>query len=155
MLAGVRAIAIALGAALVGLLMAGCTGLELPALGAAAVSAGAGSVVKAGTEYTLTGTAYRTFTLPLEDLAAVVRSTLDRMELPVTAAAAHGERLRLTAEGIGRTVQLELAPISPALTRLKVTVRQGLVRNDRATTSEIIGQIEREVAALPVVRAGK
>jgi hypothetical protein len=136
-------------------LLAGCTGLELPALGAAALSAGAGSAVKAGTEYTMTGTAYRTFSLPLEDLARHVRHTLERLELPVTSAAAHGPRLALTAEGIGRTVRLELVPISPALTRLKLSVKQGVIRNDRSTASELIAQIEREVGEAPVARAGK
>ena len=141
------------GVAVAGLFLAGCTGLELPALGAAAISAGAGSVVKAGTEYTLTGTAYRTFSLSLEDLASTVRHTLERLELPVTAAAAHGTRLDFTAEGIGRSVRMELTPISPGLTRLKVSVKQGLIRNDRATTSEIIGQIEREVDKIPPATA--
>jgi hypothetical protein len=65
----VRHVAIAALAAVTGL-TTGCTGLELPALGAAAISAGAGSAVKAGTEYTMTGTAYRTFSLSLENLAA-------------------------------------------------------------------------------------
>ena len=82
-----------------------------------------------------------------------MRHTLERLELPVTAAAAHGERLHLTAEGIGRSVRMELTPISPGLTRLKVSVKQGLIRNDRATTSEIIGQIEREVDKIPPATA--
>src|SRR5207245_6716617 len=103
--------------AVAGLLLAGCTGLELPALGAAAISAGAGSVVKAGTEYTLTGTAYRTFSLPLEDLASTVRHTLERLELPVTAAAAHGERPHLTAEAIGRSGRMGPTTSTQALTR--------------------------------------
>ena len=141
--------------ALPGLLLAGCTGLELPALGAAAISAGAGSAVKAGTEYTMGGTAFRTFSVPLEDLSRQVRRTFDRLELPVTAAAAHGPRLALTAEGIGRTVHVELTPITPALTRLKLAVRQNAIRNDRSTASELIAQIEREVNEPPLARAGK
>ena len=48
---------------------------------------------------------------------------------------------------------MELTPISPGLTRLKVSVKQGLIRNDRATTSEIIGQIEREVDKIPPATA--
>jgi len=133
------------------LLASGCTGLELPALGAAALSTGVGNAVKAGTEYTLTGTAYRTFSLPLEDLSAVVRRTLDRMELPVTEASVHGTRLTLVAEGIGRTVKLTFTPISPAVTRLGITVKQGPIVRDRATTSELVTQIEQ--SALPVMAA--
>jgi hypothetical protein len=128
-------------------LAAGCTGIELPALGAAALSAGMGNAVRAGTEYTLTGTAYRTFTLSLEDLAAVTRRTLERMDLPITAAEARDERLVLTAEGIERTVRLTFTPISGSVTRLGIAVKQGLVRRDRATASEIVTQIEQTLLA--------
>jgi hypothetical protein len=107
-----------------------------------------GSVVRAGTEYTLTGTAYRTFTLSLEELAAVVRRTLDRMELPIVEAAAHDERLTLEAEGIDRTVRLTFTPISPSVTRLGISVKQGALRRDRATASEIVTQIEQAVVVL-------
>jgi hypothetical protein len=147
----VRHACVVLLAALAGL-ATGCTGVELPALGAAALSAGVGNAVRAGTEYTLGGTAYRTFTLSLEDLAAVVRRTLDRMELPVTEAAAHGERLELTAEGINRTLRLTFTPISPSLTRLGITVKQGLVRRDRATASEIVTQVEQSAVHLKSAR---
>ena len=133
-------------------LAAGCTGIELPALGAAAVSAGVGNTVKAGIEYSVTGTAYRTFTLSIEDLSAVVRRTLERMELPVTEAAAHDTRLVLVAEGIDRTVRLTFTPISPSLTRLSISVKQGLVRRDRATASEIITQLEQSVTLLKSAR---
>jgi hypothetical protein len=135
-------------ALLLGLMTAGCTGIELPALGAAALSAGVGNAVRAGTEYTVTGTAYRTFTLSIEDLTAVVRGTLERMELPITEVTTHGEQLTLTAQGIHRTVRLTLTPISPAVTRLGITVKQGLVRRDRATASEIVTQIERSPVLL-------
>ena len=147
----VRHARVALLAALAGL-ATGCTGLELPALGAAALSAGVGNSVRAGIEYTATGTAYRTFTLSLEDLATVVRRTLEGMELPITEAHAHDERLTLTAEGIQRTVRLTFTPISPAVTRLGITVKQGIIRRDRATASEIITQIEQSTVLLKSAR---
>jgi hypothetical protein len=77
---------------LVAVAFSGCAGIALGALGAAVISSGAGSAVKAGTEYSLGGTAYRTFTLSLEDLAAIVRRTLDRMELPIAESTADGDR---------------------------------------------------------------
>jgi hypothetical protein len=129
----------------------GCTGIELVPLGAAALSAGVGNVVKAGTEYTLTGTAYRTFSVPLEDLALVTRRTRDRLVLPVAEAAVHDTRLTLIAEGIDRTVKLTFTPISASVTRLGVTVKRGPIVRDRATTSEIVAQIE--LAVLPIVTA--
>ena len=130
----------------------GCTGLELVPLGAAALSAGVGNAVKAGTEYTITGTAYRTFSLPLEDLSVVVRQTLEHMELPLTEAAAHDTRLTLVAEGIDRTVKLTFTPVSPSMTRLSVAVKTGVpIVRDRATASELIAQIEQ--TAVPVLAA--
>jgi uncharacterized protein DUF3568 len=128
-------------------LVAGCTGIELGAVGLAVLSSGAGNAVRAGTEYTVGGTAYRTFTLSLEDLAAVTRQTLARMELPIVEASADGARLTLRAEGIDRTVRVTFTPISPALTRLGVTARQYVLRRDKATASEIVTQIERSLAA--------
>ena len=148
---GMRYVRLGLVAALAGL-ATGCTGIELPALGAAALSTGMGSAVRAGTEYTLTGTAYRTFTLSLEDLAAVVRRTLERMELPLTDAAAHDAQLVLVAEGIDRTVRLTFTPISPSVTRLGISVKQGLVRRDRATASEIVTQVEQAAVLLKSAR---
>src|SRR5262249_40591184 len=130
----------------------GCTGIELPALGAAALSTGMGSVVRAGTEYSLTGTAYRTFSLSLEDLAAVTRRTLDQLELPVTGAAVDGTRLTLTAGGIRRTVRLTFTPISPAMPRLGISVKQNFLRRDRATASEIVTQLEQAVTVLKSAR---
>ena len=138
--------------ALLASLATGCTGIELGALGAAAMSAGVGNAVKAGTEYTMTGTAYRTFSLPLEDLAGVVRQTLTRLDLPVTEASVEDEVLRFRAEGIERTVQLTFTPISTSVTRLGISVKQGMIRRDRATTSEIVSQIERTVLAAEQAR---
>ena len=138
--------------ALVAGLATGCTGIELPALGAAALSAGVGNAVRAGTEYTVTGTAYRTFTLSLEDLAAVVRRTMDRMDLPVTEAEAHGTKLKLAAQGIDCTVQLSLTSISGTVTRLGISVKRGIILRDRATASEIVTQIEQSVVGLKSAR---
>jgi hypothetical protein len=95
----------------------------------------------------MTGTAYRTFSLPLEDLARVVRETLTRLDLPVTEAVAEDEVLRFRAEGIERTVQLSFTPISTSVTRLGISVKQGIIQRDRATASEIVAQIEQTVLA--------
>lgn len=126
-------------------LAAGCSGIELPALGAAALSAGAGGAVKAGTEYTLLGTASHTFSVPLDDLAPLVRATLARLELPIDEAEAVEHELRIVSHGIGRTVRLKLTPITPALTRVSILVKSGILARDRATASELIAQIERGV----------
>jgi hypothetical protein len=135
-------------ATLTGLTAGGCTGIELSALAVAALSAGAGSVVKTGTEYTLTGVAYRSFSLSLEELAAVVRAALDRMQFTVEEAEADDYELVVVAGGIDRTLHLRFTPITPGVTRLRVAVTKGRLFLDRATASEILTQIERAVSHL-------
>jgi hypothetical protein len=138
----------ALLALLVVLAAGGCSGIELGVLATAALSAGAGSAVKAGTEYTLTGTAYRTFMLPLEDLAQVVRSTLAETHFQVDSAAPKGGDLVIEASGIHRTISLRLVAITPAVTSLKVLVKKGPVVRDRATASALVAQFERKAGLL-------
>jgi len=133
-------------------LASGCTGIELPALGAAALSAGLGNAVRAGTEYTLTGTAYRTFSLPLDDLAGVVRQTLDRMDFPIAEEKLEDGRLTIDAEGIHRALHLTFTPISRSVTRLGVSVKQGLILRDRSTASELITQIQESLLTLKSAR---
>ena len=140
-----RVVAVLVAAA--GLVFAGCAGVALPALGAAALSGGVGSVVKAGTEYTLLGTAHRTFSLPLDELAPSVRATLERLQFFLDEAHADGIELTIEASGIERTVHLRFTPITPAMTRLTVAVGHPL-RRDRATTTELLAQIERGIEQL-------
>jgi sporulation protein YlmC with PRC-barrel domain len=126
----------------------GCAALALPAIGTAAVSAGAGGVVKAGTEYTLGGAATRTFTLSLADLHAVTLDTLRRLEIDVVEEEASADRVTISGEAVGRRVELRLDRITPVLTQLRLVVRRDAFRKDRATATEIIAQTEHAVAAL-------
>ena len=133
--------------ALAGLVLAGCAEVALPALGAAALSGGVGSVVKAGTEYTLLGTAHRTFSLPIDQLAPSVRATLERLAFVLDETRVDDTELTIEASGIDRSVHLKLTPITPAMTRLTVAVGHPL-RRDRATTTELLSQIEHAIEQL-------
>jgi len=77
-----------------------------------------------------------------------VRRTLDRMDLPVTEAGTKDTQLIYVAEGIHRTVRLTFTPISASVTRLGISVKQGMIRRDRATASEIVTQIEQGLLSL-------
>jgi hypothetical protein len=132
----------------------GCAGLALPAVGAAAVSGSAGGIVRAGTEYTLSGTAYRTFTLPFHELHARVRETLTRLEFEIVDDELLATEGRLEAAAARRTVKIRLTPVTSAMTQMKVIVKQDPIRKDRATTSEIITQIEQDVRATRPPAAG-
>lgn len=124
-------------------------GLTGGAVAAAAVGAGAGEVLRAGTEYNLAGTAFRTFTAPVDTLREVTRATLNRMAFTLEREEAMSPGRRIVASGIGRSIEIELEPLSPAVTRVELLVKRGFLRRDRATASEIITQIELALLASP------
>jgi Protein of unknown function (DUF3568) len=134
--------------------LGGCAVLALPALGSAV--GGAGSAVKAGTEFTKNGTAYRTFSTSFDTTHDALLTTLKQLGIKVT----EEERYRdgsatIRAQAYGRKVVLGLEPVTPRMTRLRLTVSKGLGK-DRATASEIITQAERALepptAASPRLR---
>jgi hypothetical protein len=123
--------------------LGGCTvGVTGGAVAVAALGAGAGEVLRAGTEYTLTGTALRTFTASVDTLHEATRTALNHMALTVERDEAMNPGRRIQASAIDRTIEINLQPLSPAATRLELSVSRGFLARDRATASEIITQIE-------------
>jgi hypothetical protein len=124
-------------------LLQGCAALPLGAVGAAAVSSGAGTAMRAGTEYTLGGTVYRTFTAPPETLHSTTLATLHRLGVRMN----EEERdengfVTLRGEAYDRSITVGLEPVTPVMTRLRMVVRRGITK-DRATAAEILAHIER------------
>ena len=145
-----------------GLGTSGCAaiGLTGAAIGAGTVSAGAGAVVREGTEYTRGGAVYRTFNLPQAELRLALSDTLARMEMAVITDVMDGDDRRILARARDREIEIQLVPLTRTVTQLKLVVGRGLFGKDRATASEIVVQIERTVeeralaaAARPVRRA--
>jgi hypothetical protein len=135
---------------LAALMLGGCTALGVTGGAVAAVALGAtGDVVRAGTEYRLGGVAYRTFTRPMDSLYEVTRGTLSRMAFTLEREEETPEGREIVARGIERTVEIRLQPISPGVTRLRLVVKQGFFRRDRATASEILTQIDLGLRAAP------
>lgn len=62
---------------------AGCAAIPLVPLGAAAVSGGANSLTRAGTEMTMGGGVVRTFTLPFDATHAAAYATLERVGVKI------------------------------------------------------------------------
>jgi hypothetical protein len=125
------------------LLLSGCAALPLGAVGAAAISSGAGSAMRAGTEYTLGGTVYRTFTASPETVHATTLATLQRLGVRMN----EEERdengfVTLRGAAYDRSVTIGLEPVTPVMTRLRMVVRRGITK-DRATAAEILAHIER------------
>lgn len=123
----------------------GCAALALPGV-ASMAAGGAGGAVRAGTEYTLGGTVYRTFALPLDSLHAYTVETLRRLDLSIAEddTTERGRAIHATASR--RTVAIALERLSDGMTRLELVVKRGAFFRDRATASEIVAQLEGTVA---------
>ncbi len=111
--------------------LAGCAGVALTAGGIAG---------SAGVNHTLSGIVYKTFTAPMKDLRTATLKTLNMMQITVTAdkKAEYGWRVDGTA--FERTIEIELERLTPAVTRMRVTVDKGSIFKDSATSTEIILQ---------------
>ena len=111
--------------------LAGCAGVALTAGGIAG---------SAGVNHTLSGIVYKTFTAPMKDLRTATLKTLNMMQITVTAdkKAEYGWRIDGTA--YERTIEIELERLTPAVTRMRVTVDKGSIFKDSATSTEIILQ---------------
>ena len=138
--------------------LGGCAaiGLSVAALGAGAFSAGAGAAVQAGTEYTSSGAVYRTFSLPLADMRLALSDALERMELAVVSDEPEGPDRVIVARAHHREIDFRLEPVTRTVTRVRLVVKEGLMRKDRATATEIVTQTERSVEDfVPVRRAAR
>ena len=125
----IRSIAAAIGCAT----LAACAPLMMPA-----VNAGGSRAVS----HTLDGVSYRTFTAPLPRVKEASLSALKRMGVESASAAQsdHGETI--VAKATERDIEIKLEPLTPKATRLRVTAKNGLLR-DTATSAEIVAQIEK------------
>jgi uncharacterized protein DUF3568 len=139
---GLRLLALLLAAAA----LPGCAALALPAVGGAMLSAGA-DVVKAGTEYSSNGTAYRTFAAGLDDVRGAMLDTFHDLQIEVQedAEIEHGGRIKASTDR--RRIEVRLEEITPVVTRVRLVVGQSFFRKDRSTASAIITLTEQALAA--------
>ena len=112
------------------------------AIGLALLGVGAGVATGSAVSYTLDGTAYRTFTVPLPQLQTATLTALDRMGIKVEAKGKTDKGESIKASGADRQIEVELEPISPKSTRMRTVAIQGVFFRDRATAIEIILQTE-------------
>jgi hypothetical protein len=131
------------------LLAKGCAAIPIAALGASALEAGAGAVVKTGTEYTMSGAAHRTFTIPLQDVHVATLAAFDRAGVTVARDEPSKQGRRIVGRADHRSVNVRLMPLTPVLTSMTLIVKRNLLVKDRATTSELLEQIEQVLADNP------
>jgi hypothetical protein len=137
-----RAVPLAVRAIVVLIALGGCAAIPFAALGGAAMESGAGAVVKTGTEYTMGGTAIRTFMIPENAVRAAVIQAFDRAGVAITEQEAKGDHVQIVGELHKRTVRVRLTPLSNMLTSMTLVVKRNILVKDRATTSELLEQVE-------------
>jgi hypothetical protein len=144
-----RAVVVALEITAMTLLIQACAALPVAALGGAILQSGAGAVVKTGTEYTTTGTARRTFMVPMSAVRAAVVEAFDRAGVTLDSEQPHDDRVRMTAKLNHRSVRVQLTALSPSLTGMTLVVKRNALIKDRATSSELLEQVEQVLAENP------
>jgi hypothetical protein len=144
-----RLVMLTLRAAVVLVALQGCAALPLAAVGGAALESGAGAVVKTGTEITMGGTVHRTFTIPENAVRAAVLEAFDRAGVEITEQAQKDGTIRIVGKLHERTVRVKLVPLSAMLTTMTLVVKQNLLLKDRATTSELLEDVEQVLSENP------
>lgn len=132
-----RRIAGATAAVAVALLVQGCAAAGLTLLGAGASVGGATAV-----DHTLTGIAYKSFTVPQADVHTATLKSLDHMGFQVVTDEndENGARV-IHAKAEQRDVEVSLERITAKTTRMRVTADQDVpLLKDQATATEIILQ---------------
>ncbi len=121
------------------LALSGCAtvGLAVPA---AAVSSGA-----AGVNYSFTNNAYKTISYPVAEVEAALNKALKKMDIKETKR--EKEEGKVSVAGITSTlhINIELTEITPTVTNIEVKAKKGLFLKDKATATEIIVQIEKNL----------
>lgn len=117
--------------------LSGCAAIALTL-----VQVGAGIATGQAVSYTLEGTAYRTFTVPLPQLRRATLIALNRMGIKVEAQDETDLGELFKATGDDRQIEVELEALSPMSTRMRTLAKKGFFFKDRATAVEIISQTE-------------
>ena len=127
----------------------GCVGLAVPVLGSAAASGSAGALVRAGANSVKGGAVYRTFDASLHEVHTAALSTLVRLQLPTPEEQVDHERVTLHTQAIERQVRIDLQPITPALTQIRVTAVIGLLQDDLATATTLVDLVAKALGPEP------
>jgi hypothetical protein len=118
--------------------LAGCEPLAISVLGA-----GAGTALR----YSIDGATSRTFTASAAEVKHASLEALERMGIAFESfdRFEYGELIFARAEN--RAIEIEIEPISPRATRMRIAAKNGSVFYDTATASEIVAQTERSLAS--------
>jgi hypothetical protein len=116
------------------ILLAGAAGCE--SLAISLVGAGAGMAIR----YGIDGVAYRTFTAPARAVREASLVALERMGLVLDSSATFEGGELIYARSENRVIEIEVEPISPKATRMRIAAKNGGLFYDTATAAEIVSQ---------------
>lgn len=116
----------------------GCAALPLMPLLASAT----GSAVQVGAQTVIGGFAYRTFTLPSQQVTAAVHESLRRMDIQVGKEGVNGDVRTINAEVGERIIEVVVERVTATVTKIRVVVYHGVISKDVPTSTEIVRQIE-------------
>jgi hypothetical protein len=133
----------AVGVAVVAAGLHGCAAIPLALIAAPLLNVSGDVLVKTGTEYSASGTVYRTFALPMEQVRWAVREAFARAQITVTRDDDSPARDRIAGNLYGRTVRVELLPLTPVLTSMQLVVKRNFLASDKATASLLLAQTEK------------
>jgi Protein of unknown function (DUF3568) len=109
---------------------------------AAAATSAAGMGGSAAITHTMNGITYRTFTAPQAKVRMATIRALERMQIKlISDSLQNNSNIRLvTAKSSERRIEIELEPISPNTTRMRVTAKGSGLFYDASTAEEVIQQ---------------
>ena len=111
--------------------LAGCQSLAVSMAGA-----GAGMAFR----YGIDGVAYRTFTAPAPAVKKASLVALERMGILVESTASFEGGEILLARSENRAIEIDIEPITPRATRMRIAAKNGGLFYDAATAAEIVAQ---------------
>jgi len=125
--------------------LGGCQPLALSVLGAAGGEA---------LRYSYSGATYRTFTASAAEVKHASLEALERMGIAFESFDRFDSGELIYARAENRAIEIEIEPISPRATRLRIAAKNGSFFFDNATASEIVAQTERSLATASAGRGG-
>jgi len=112
-----------------------------------AVTTAAGMGGSAAITHTVNGITYRTFTAPTAKVRIAAIHALERMQIKLVSDGMQDKsNIRLvTAKTNERTIEIQLEPISPNTTRMRVVAKSSAFFYDSSTAEEIILQTKKSL----------
>ena len=108
----------------------------------AAATSAAGMGGSAAITHTMNGITYRTFTAPQAKVRVATIRALERMQIKLVSDSMQDKsNIRfVTAKTSERKIEIQLEPLSPNTTRMRVIAKSGGIFYDASTAEEIIQQ---------------